>query len=162
MSVNLLNLYQMSLLPEGKRILCLFYLHCKDKIPKFRNKYSQKRNIAVSVSISTFICLWVIYIFPWSVCLSCWRKYVDRSLDYINHSQTHECGNWGWGHTIPRKGIHKWDFHCSVGGARLEVYARRSNNRSSDLHVRSLPRVGQDQKWLPGGPAEIYVCYLLT
>ncbi len=37
------------------------------------------------------------------------RKYVDRSWEYINHSQTHECGNWDWG----QKGIHKWDFRCS-------------------------------------------------
>ncbi len=29
----------------------------KDKIPKFRNKYSQNRNIGVSVTISTFMCL---------------------------------------------------------------------------------------------------------
>ncbi len=33
---------------------------------------------------------------------------------YINRSQTQECWNWGWGRTIPRKGIHKWDFRCSV------------------------------------------------
>jgi hypothetical protein len=97
--------------------------HCKDKIPKFRNKYSQKRNIGVSVPISTFMRLWVIYIFPRSACLFCWRKYVDLSWDYINRSQTHECGNWGWGRAIPRKGIHKWDFRCSavvpVGAAQL-------------------------------------------
>jgi hypothetical protein len=40
---------------------------------------------------------------------------IDRSWDYINRSQTHECWNWGWGHAIPRKGIHKGDFRCSVG-----------------------------------------------
>jgi hypothetical protein len=39
---------------------------------------------------------------------------IDRSWDYINRSQTHECGNWGWGRAIPIKGIHKWDFRCSV------------------------------------------------
>ncbi len=89
-------------------------LKCKDKIPKFRNKYSQKRNIGVSVPISTFRGLWAIYIFPPSVCLFCWRKYVDQSWDYINCSQSHECWNWGWGRAIPRKGIHKWNFRCSV------------------------------------------------
>ncbi len=81
---------------------------------EFRNKYSQKRNIGVSVPISTFMSLWVIYILPPSVCLFCWRKYVDRSWEHINPSQTHECGHWGWGRAIPRKGIHKWDFRCSV------------------------------------------------
>jgi hypothetical protein len=87
-------------------MLAHFTPHCKDKIPKFRNKYSQKRNIVVSVPVSTFMRLRAIYIFPRSVCLFCWRKYVDRSWDYINRSQKHECWNWGWGHAIPRKGIH--------------------------------------------------------
>ncbi len=58
--------------------------HCKDKIPKFRNNYSHKRNIGVSVPSSTFMRLWAIYIFPRSVSLFCWRKYVDRSWVYIN------------------------------------------------------------------------------
>ncbi len=46
--------------------------------------------------------------------LFCWRKYVDRSWDYINRSLPHECWNWGWGRAIPRKGINKGDFSCSV------------------------------------------------
>ncbi len=100
--------------------------HCKDKIPKFRNKYSQKRNIGVSVPISTFMRLWAIYIFPQSICLFCWRKYVDRSWDYINRSQTHECWNWGWGRAIPRNGIHKWSFRCSAGYLRSGTRAQAS------------------------------------
>jgi hypothetical protein len=84
-------------------------------MPKIWNKYFQKRNIGASVPISTFICLWANYIFPRWVCLFCWRKYVDRSWEYINRSQTHECRKWGcWGRAIPRKGIYKRNCHCSV------------------------------------------------
>ncbi len=68
--------------------------HCKDKIPKFRNKYSPKRNMGVSVPISTFMRLWVIYIFPRLVCLFCWRKYVDcRPILGLNKSLT---DTWMW------------------------------------------------------------------
>ncbi len=89
--------------------------HCKDKIPNSQNKYSQKRNIGISVPISTFMRLWAIYIFPRSVCLFCWRKYEDRSWEGLYKSlTTHECWNWGWGRAIPRKGIHKWDFRYMV------------------------------------------------
>jgi hypothetical protein len=97
------------------------HIHCKEPIPKIRNKFSQKRNkysqkwnCAATVSISKFLCLLAIYIFPPSISLFYSRKYVDRSWEYINRSQTHECGNWDWGRAIPRKGIHKWHFLCSV------------------------------------------------
>ncbi len=39
---------------------------------------------------------------------------MDQTWEYVNRSQTHECGNWDWGHTIPKKGIHKLDFPFSV------------------------------------------------
>ncbi len=104
-------------------------LHCKDKMSKIWNKYFQKRNIGVSVPISTFMCLWANYIFPRWVCRFCWRKYVDQSWEYINRSQTYECGNWGWGRAIPRKGIHKRNCRCSVGtylllGGFLTIYCK--------------------------------------
>ncbi len=99
---------------NGRQLASIWTLHCKDKMPKIWNKYSQKRNIGASVPISTFMCLWANYIFSRWVCLFCWRKYVDRSWEYINRSQTLECGNWGWGRVIPRKGIYKRNCRCSV------------------------------------------------
>ncbi len=64
---------------------CLFLfsvqeVHCKEKKPKLRNKYFQKRNCAVTVPISTFLCLWANYIFPRSICLCCYRKICEPIL----------------------------------------------------------------------------------
>ncbi len=73
-----------------------------------------EKEYRASVPISTFMCLWANYIFPRLVCLFCWRKYLDWSWEYINRSKTHECGNWGWGRAIPRKGIYKRNGRCSA------------------------------------------------
>ena len=97
---------------EVSATLLAHSISLQEPIRKIWNKYFQKRNCAATVPISTFMCLWAIYIFPWSIC--CCRKYVDRSWEYINCSQTRECGNWDGGHAIPRKGIHKWYFRCSA------------------------------------------------
>jgi hypothetical protein len=70
-------------------------MYCTQSCPMQRTnteiwkKYSQKSNRAATVPISTFLCLWAIYIFPPSICLFCCRKHVDRSWEYINPSQTH-------------------------------------------------------------------------
>ncbi len=83
--------------------------------------YSQKRHcyfpnriIMFCLPVPTLIDLWEIYYFQDRFAYSAAGKYVDRSWEYINRSQTHECGNWDWGRAIPSKGIHKLDFPCSV------------------------------------------------
>ncbi len=69
---------------------CLFTLHTA-KILKIWNKYSQDPN-------STFMCLWRYICIPTiGLPVLLQEKYVDRSWEYINRSQTHEYGNWDWG-----------------------------------------------------------------
>ncbi len=49
-------------------------------------------------------------------------KYVNRSWQYINlsHTGTHKGGSWDWGRAIPRKGIHKLDFHPKLFKSTLQ------------------------------------------
>ncbi len=82
------------------------------------NCYFQNRIIMFCLPIPTLIYLLEIYTFPGSVCLFCCKKYVDWSWEYINRSQTHKCGNWYWGHAIPRKGIYRCNFLCSAYNLR--------------------------------------------
>ncbi len=56
------------------QVAVLVNIHCTEPIPKFRNKYSRKRNWAATVRISSFMCLWTIYIFLRLICLFCGRK----------------------------------------------------------------------------------------
>jgi hypothetical protein len=87
----------------------------------------QKMNINIIIvfwlPVPTLIYLWEVYIlyFQDQSAYSAAEKYVDRSWEYINRSQTYECGNLDWGRAIPRKGIHKWDFPCSAMPPRQPV-----------------------------------------
>ena len=86
---------------QGKRHYMVLWSHCTstsktwysctaDTIQKIWNKCSQKWNCTASVLISTFMCLWTIYIIPPSGSQFCSRKICGI---YKNRSQTNECGN---------------------------------------------------------------------
>jgi hypothetical protein len=85
-------------------------------IPEKWNCYFQNRIIMFCLLVPTltvYTCERFIY-FQDRSAYSAAGKSVDWSWEYINCSQTHECGNWDWGRAIPRKRINKWDFRCSV------------------------------------------------
>ncbi len=77
--------------------------------------YFQTRIImfCLPIPIHSYICERFIY-FQDRSAYSAAGKYVARSWEYMNRSQTHECGKWDKGCAIPGKGIYKTDFPCSV------------------------------------------------
>ncbi len=64
---------------------------------------NQNYNVFLPSSYTHTVYLWEVFIFPGRSAYSAAGKYVDWSWEYINRSQTHECGNWDWGRTIPEK-----------------------------------------------------------
>ncbi len=78
----------------------------------FINSYSG--NCAASAPISTFMCLWEIYIFPGSVHIFSPAEKADPSWEYLIRSQTHECGNWDWDPNVPFLGIFVSNFRHFV------------------------------------------------
>ncbi len=68
-------------------------------------------------------------------------KYVDRSWEYVNRSQTHECRNWDWDRTIPFLGIHKLDFRYSfeiiIGNIAWDLSAKNKCVTSAYQNITS-------------------------
>jgi hypothetical protein len=121
-----------------------FYtVQCKHKITKIQNIYSQKRNWAASVLTPICMCLWAFFLYSHDrSAYSAAVKYVDRFWEYLNRSQTHECGNWVWGRAIPFLGIHKWDFRCtrSVTNLNPKCISQATCSLHGLLLLRPLPR----------------------
>jgi hypothetical protein len=102
-----------------------------------RNCYFQNRIIMFCLPVPTLIYLGEVYIFPGSVCLFCCREICGPILG-IYKSLTDTC-MWKLGlqgRAIPRKGIHKWDFPCSVEG----VYVETSLEGISFIYLASYKR----------------------
>ena len=92
------------------KCLVLIYI-----FPKMKLLFPKQNYNVLSPYSYTLIYLWEIYIFPGSVCLFCCREICGPILGiYKLLSDTHECGNWDWDRAISRKGMHNWDFPCSV------------------------------------------------
>ncbi len=98
------------------------YLHVwsalqRQNAENLKQIFPEKEYRGLSLNFHIYVPVSELYI-PTMGLLFCWRKYVDRFWEYINGWQTHECGNWGWGCAIPRKGIYKRTFRCSVHSAQ--------------------------------------------
>ncbi len=62
---------------------------------------------------------------------------MDRLLEYINRSQTHECGNWDWGHTEKKE---NQIFLIYKGSQKSHIRLTASTNMVKYLRISSYIR----------------------
>ncbi len=62
------------------------------------------------------------------------EEWADQSWEYINHSQTHKCGDWDYGHAIPFLGIFVSNFRPWF----FAVYSVPSDDIFTRLIIYSL------------------------
>ncbi len=101
--------------------------------------YSFSGNCASLVRISTFMYLWVIYIFPESVHIFSCSRICNRGNIHINRSQTYDCGNWDCGRAIPFLGIFVWIFgivslQCGYANRTDETKLGGQKNFQAETH----------------------------
>jgi hypothetical protein len=118
-------------------------LHCNEN-PIY--VFPEKGNCAsYQGPISTLLCLWVIYIFPGSVHIFPAAEQADPSWEYLNCSQTHECGNWDCGRAIYFLGVYVSNFRYWLLGEHFYISLTLSWIYKTLLgdgcyHIQTLPR----------------------
>ncbi len=115
------------------------YIHtAKTQYRKFKTNIPRKRIARLQSQFPhSCFCEWFIYSHHLSA-YSAVGKYVNRSWEYINRSQTHECGNWGRGCAIPFLGIHKWGFSCGAVYPLTDISFSFSTQAKSHVFQRSF------------------------
>ncbi len=100
--------------------------------------YSQKRNCAASVPISTFMFLSDLYIPAIGPPIFLQQnRQTNRGNIHINHSQRHECRNWDWGRAVSFLGIFVSNFRFVVFAVQAYGDVSRSR-RFFYFHRRSV------------------------
>ncbi len=123
------------MLVQQVKVLSALFTHTgKTEYQKLLNKYSQKWNYAASVPAHTFMFLWEMYIFPWSVCLFYCRKIGGPFVGAYNRSQKHECGNWGWCREISFLGEQNSDFFAG----QLAINSQKELKRHKGILLQPI------------------------
>ncbi len=104
-------------------------------ISKIRNKYSQKRNCAATILISTLMCLWAIYIFSRSICIFCCRKICGSIVGiYISLTDT-----WMWKLGLRSRNSQKKNVLVGFSLQRVGISARNCIKCISHFSWRTVP-----------------------
>jgi hypothetical protein len=108
--------------------------------PEIKLLFTKQKYNALSRSIYTHISVRDLYIYRISQHILLEGNMWTNPGNIFKSSQTHECGNWDWGLAIPKRGIYKWDFPCSVPLGIFRIFLMKKNvdqgGAKTALHVR--------------------------